>query len=460
MRSSAPGQLGQGVEYKSISRIREQFLDDQFRNENKALGSWSIRQDTLEKIEAIINEPSETGIRTVIDKFWKAWSDFSKDPENIDGRKIVRESAMTLADGFNDVSRRLTDLSADLTENIQVKANQINTITQAVAKLNSEIQRVEGLGDNANDLRDQRDLLVDDLSKIVNIDVIETETGYDILMGGISLVAGHTFTDVDSGILESALASGDLTAGEVHGMLLSRDQFVTSYLKELDIMANTIANGKVTITIPAGSVLPDNTTIGGVTYTGAARTLTSDLTVEVDGLNGLHQLGYNFENTDGAPVFFTSKDGGPITAANMQLNVDIQNNANLIASSLRTSGTPESVVRGNNTAALLLSQLRDSKYTFDLGGGTTTSNTVDDYFRSVIGQLGIQANEANRQTTNQQMLVEQVDARRLSVSGVSLDEEMTNMIKFQHAYNAAARAMTTFDEMLDKVINSMGVVGR
>ena len=88
------------------------------------------------------------------------------------------------------------------------------------------------------------------------------------------------------------------------------------------------------------------------------------------------------------------------------------------------------------------------------------SGTADDFFRSIVGQLGVQAQEADRQTNNQQALVDQVDSRRQSVSGVSLDEEMANMIKFQHAYGAAARVMTTFDQMLDKVINGMGIVGR
>jgi flagellar hook-associated protein 1 FlgK len=89
-----------------------------------------------------------------------------------------------------------------------------------------------------------------------------------------------------------------------------------------------------------------------------------------------------------------------------------------------------------------------------------TDGTFDEFFRSIIGELGVQSQEASRQATNQNILVDQVDSRRQSVSGVSLDEEMANMIKFQHAYNAAARSLTTFDEMLDKVINGMGTVGR
>ncbi|ALS24483.1 MULTISPECIES: flagellar hook-associated protein FlgK [Paenibacillus] len=460
-RSNVPGQLGTGVEFGSITRIRENFLDNQFRNENKSFGSWSVRQDTLEKLEKIINEPSDTGIRTVIDNFWKAWSDLSKDPENTDGRKIVRENALALADAFNATSKQLNDLSADLTENINVKVSQINTIASTISNLNKEIQRVEGIGDNANDLRDQRDLLTDELSKIVNIQVVDTDQGYTITMGNTAIVAGGTPSVMTSDILNQAFASGDLNGGEVYGMIVSRDQYVASYISELDTIANTLVNGKITVTIPKDSVLPEGTVLNGVTYSGSNRTLTSDLTVEVNGFNGLHKLGYNLGNPSFGVPFFDENSGQPVTAATFKVNSAIVDNPNLIATSMRTIGTGanEKVVIGNNTAALLLSQVRDAKFSFGTGANASMA-TVDDYFRSVVGQVGVQTKEAQRQATNQKILVDQVESRRQSVSGVSLDEEMSNMIKFQHAYNAAARAMTTFDETLDKVINGMGVVGR
>lgn len=462
-RSNVPGQLGTGVEFESITRIRESFLDNQYRNENKSFGSWSVRQDTLEKLEKIINEPSDTGIRMVIDNFWKSWSDLSKDPESTDGRKIVRENALALTDAFNATSKQLSDLSADLTENINVKVNQINTIASTVSNLNREIQRVEGLGDNANDLRDQRDLLTDELSKIVNIQVSDTDQGYTITMGNTAIVTGGTPAVLTSDIVNQAFASGDLNSGEVYGMIVSRDQYVASYMTELDTMANTLVNGKITVTIPKGSVLPEGTVLNGVTYSDANnnRTLTSDLTAEVDGFNGLHKLGYNLGDPSSGVPFFDENSGNPITAATIKVNSAIVDTPNLIATSMRTIGTGanEKVVIGNNTAALLMSQVRDAKFSFGTGANASMA-TVDDYFRSVVGQLGVQTKEAQRQASNQKILVDQVESRRQSVSGVSLDEEMSNMIKFQHAYNAAARVMTTFDETLDKVINGMGVVGR
>jgi flagellar hook-associated protein 1 len=462
--STAAGQIGTGVEVGSVTRIREQFLDDQFRNENKSLGSWSIKSDTLGKLEAIVSEPSNTGIRTVLSNFWSSWSDLSKDPENVTGRKIVRENAAALADAFNYTSKQLSDLSSDLTKNIGVKASDINSTTSTIAKLNSEIQRIEGLGDNANDLRDQRDLLVDNLSKVVNIQVQDTPQGYTINMGSINLVNSTNQTQVTAASLTAAFASGDLNSGEVQGMISSRDVTVADYQKQLDNLANSIANGDVTVTIPKGSVLPEGTVLNGVTYSGSSRTLTSDVTATVKGLNGLHKLGYNLNTpVQSGGDFFTSKDGSStITAQSFQLNPDLSANPEKIATSLRTTGTTsaDTVIKGNNTLAVLVSQLKDNKFSFSTSGSLIANGTLDDYYASIVGQLGIQSKEATRQLTNQQSIVDQVDTRKQSVSGVSLDEEMSNMVKFQKSYAASARMMTTFDEMIDKVINSMGTVGR
>lgn len=465
-RSQAPGQLGTGVEFSSITRIREQFLDQQFRHESQSLGSWEVQKSTLDKLEAIINEPSESGMRSVIDKFWTAWSDLSKDSENITSKKIVRESAIALTDAFNHMSKQLTDLQNDLTENIQVKSAQINSALTAIANLNREIQRIEGFGNHANDLRDQRDLITDELSKIININVTELPNGYTITMGGVELVTGNQANAVSPDMLEDAFANGDLNSGEVFGMIVSRDRHVADYLQQLDSLANSIANGPVQITIPKGSVLPEGTVLDGVTYSDALgnRTLTDDLTVTVNGLNGLHQLGYTFaEPVAAGGLFFTAAPGSTgITAASIQLNPDIVADPGRIATSMRTdSGSGnETVIKGNNTLALLISGLRESKITFNSAGGATSEGTVDDYFRSVVGQLGVQSKEATRQLINQAVIVDQVESRRMSVSAVSMDEEMTNMIMFQHAYNAAARVMTVTDEMLDKIINGMGIVGR
>lgn len=464
-KSVSPGQLGTGVEVSYIKRIRESFLDEQYWNANRSLGDWEIQAETLAKLETIFNEPSNSGLTTVVDNFWKSWSEFSKDPENVTSRKIVRESALALVDAFNETSKKITDMQADLTRSLTVNADHINTLTSQIAQLNYEIFRIEGFNDNANDLRDQRDLIIDELSKMGNVTVADEERGYRVTFGGQELVNANTSQPTTAGALEAAYAGNTLNSGTMFGIIKSRDSIVNDYLDQLNEMANTIANGEVSITIPAGSVLPEGTVLDNITYTGNDRILKVDTTVTIKGINGLHKLGYLFSSpAQPAGEFFTANDGGKITAATFSLNKDIDSDPSKIASSLRvkidTAG--DEVIKGNNTLALLMSQLRDKSFSFGAisSNNGITQGTVDDYYRAMIGQLGVQSKEALRQQDNNQLLVDQVDSRRQSISGVSLDEEMSNLIKFQHSYAAASRFMTTMDQNLDKVINSMGVVGR
>lgn len=463
-KSTNPGQLGTGVEVSYIKRVRDAFLDDQYWDVNRSLGEWEVQANTLSKLEKIFNEPSDSGLTTVIDNFWKSWSELSKDPENVTSRKIVKENALALVDAFNETSKKLTDMQGDLTQSLSVNAQNINTLTSQIADLNAQIMKIEAFKDNANDLRDQRDLIIDQLSRLGNVSVTEEATGYRVSVGGIELVNGDTSVTTTAATWETAYSSNTLTSGEMFGIAKSRDVIVSDYVDQLNQLANTMANGEVKVTIPAGSVLPEGTVLNGVTYTGATRTLTSDLTATVKGINGLHKLGYVLTSPLTNGIEFFNSSGGPLTASTFQLNPTISNNPNLIASSIRvTSGASgEEAVKGNNTLALLMSQLREGSFSFSslASNNGITNGTIDDYYRSIMGQLGIESKEALRQQNNNQLLVDQVESRRQSVSGVSLDEEMANLIKFQHAYSAASRVMTTMDQNLDKIINSMGIVGR
>lgn len=455
-RSNAAGQLGTGVEFTSITRIRNAFLDQQYREQSHGVGSLEIQTDTLSKLEGYVNEPSDHGIRAVVEKFWSSWSDLSKDPENVTGREILQETSKALMDTFNELNRQLTALHADLSSNIEVKATEANSLLSTISSLNREIGRIESLGDDANDLRDQRDLMTDKLSKIMNITVSETGQGYTINLGTTNLLEGNTVTPVTAQTLQAAYTNGTLQGGEVHGMIVSRDKYVTEFASQLHTLVNTIANGEIQVTIPKGSVLP-----------GTTVPLAADQTVTVNGINGLHKLGYTLEEpaTAGQDFFVFTADPDSLTGWNYQLNPSIAVDSNKIATSLRTttdSGGVSHVVKGNNGLALFMSELKNVKFAFDetVQGGGITQATVNDFYGAVVGALGVQSQEADRLYKNSQMQLDQVQSNRLSVSGVSLDEEMSDLIKYQYAYSASARFMTTFDEMLNKLINGTGMVGR
>lgn len=478
MRSLNPGQMGTGVEFTSITRIRESYLDTQFRNENSSLGSLTTQADALSKLEGIVNEPSTTGLRTVMDNFWKSVSDLSKDTESMTARKVVKEAALALTDTFNHTAKQLSNMNADLTSNIAIKGKELQSHLDSIADLNKSIARIESLGDNANDLRDQRDLLTDKLSKLVNITVNDTDAGYNINMGGQVLVSGTTATQLPldqpaakGSALESIL--GTATGGELHGMFLARDRYTTDFQSQLDQIANTIANGSVDVTFPAGSSFPEGTmlskdvilsngtTLPANTAFPKGASLQGDTTLTVAGINGLQKMGFTTDGTSETGVdLFTTTDGSPnLTASNMGVNSIISNNPDKMASSIRTDSNGNAI-KGNNGLALIMADLKNSKFTVTDSAGNTTKATIGDRYSGMVGQLGIQAQEANRKMANAESLTTQVDTNRQSVSGVSQDEEMTNLVKFQQAYNASARFMTTYDEMLDKLINGTGTVGR
>lgn len=456
-KSTLLGQYGMGVEVTSVTRVRQAFLDAQFRNENKYLGEWQVKYDTLQKMETIFNEPSDTGIRYVIERFWNAWQNVSNEKGSLEARAALIENTLAMTDALNHAARQLNDLEADIQMNITIKSAEINTYLNQIAALNDDIRRVEGFGDHANDLRDQRDLLVDKLSKIVNISVEETPNGYTIRMGNIELVSGpDVLQQTDAAMLEAAYESGDLNSGEVFGMFYSLENHVVNYRAQLDSMVRALAEGEFTVTLPAGTQLPDGTV------------LTAPTSYTVKGINGLHELGYTYQHPvqRGAP-FFTIKPGyTELTAESITLNPDIASDPRNVASSGRTyidSNGVERVVEGNGDIALLIAGVRNVRITFPAVDGVApvlTEGTFDEFFRSIISRLGVETQEAKRQAANQEIIVTQVDMARQAISGVSLDEEMTNMIRFQHAYSAAARTLTTVDEMLDKLINGTGIVGR
>jgi len=322
-----------------------------------------------------------------------------------------------------------------LSDNIDVKVTEVNTLLSQVAALNAEIYRIEGFGHNANDLRDQRDYLVDQLSRVINVSVVHEERGYTIFMGNIELVNGADANEFNLAMAEASYVedgTGNLNNGELFGLFYSRDKLVNDYANQLDALVTTL----------------------------------------VENVNAVHRQGYTLKHpVEMGGDFFTfvpvdpDDTSPPSFAARFRVSQSITDDVENIAASARTyddNGVTR-VVKGNNENALAISDLRNVKFNFADGGIQKiilNGGTFDEFLRAVIGEMGVQAQEAERQTTNQRILVEQVESRRSSVSGVSLDEEMANMIKFQHAYNAAARAMTVYDEVLDKVINGMGIVGR
>lgn len=430
--SSQGMQLGTGVEVNKIVRLRDDYLDVQMRGENKNLGYAEAKSDTLSKIEDILNEPSDNGLANTLDEFWKGWQELSKNPDSAAARSVVRQDGVAVAETFNYIADSLDQMQADLKNVINTKTDEVNSLATQIGSLNDQISRLVPNNYQPNDLYDQRDVLIDQLSKIVDVTVKPDANGMvDVTVGGGGLVSGKTANKLSIGFDDNGLVSLDdvtidgnkvtLKSGELMGRI---DSFGTK----------------------DGGTIPDiKNKINALAKTFA------------DTVNGVHANGLNLININSNPTdntkvsFFTNTDGttSNITAKGLMVNTDIMNSLDLIAAA--KVETPGPTPSGNGENALEMANIKSSSLSIE---GSTS--TLDDYYQNIIGQLGIDSQEAQRMQGNSEVIVNQVENRRQSVSGVSLDEEMANMIKFQQAYNSAARMVTVMDDCLDKVINGMG----
>jgi flagellar hook-associated protein 1 FlgK len=417
LRPELPGQLGTGVDILGIERVRDQFLDLQVRNNSSKLGYWEVRRDSLQKVEVIFNEPGDTGLSNVLTAFWNAWQELSKTPESLAVRSEVRQRGITLAETIQHLYGQLQQLQKDLNFNVEVTVEQINTIAQQLADLNQQIIHSVAVGDNPNDLYDRRDLLLDRLAKMVDITVSEQADGtVTVAVGGRNLVQGITVerfqavpdplnNDFYTVQWESDGTPVAFTSGSLAGMVWARDEGVAGVLSQVDELAATL----------------------------------------ISQVNAVHQSGYGLDGSTGNDFF--SGTG----AADMAVAAGILNDLNTIAAADDAAKLP-----GDGANALELAQLKDALTM----PPAAPSGTFGDYYRSMVATTGINAEQAVRLSENVNLLVNQLENRRQAVMGVSLDEEMANIVKFTHAYQAAARALTVLDAQLDIIINRMGLVGR
>lgn len=473
-RVHTPGQIGTGVQYSSITRVRDSYLDMQYRRENQDYGYYSIYNATMESIQTIINEPSDNGVSAVMDKFWNSLEVLNRDPNLLSARVDFIGNAKNLADTFNKIGTSLNTLESDINSNTTIKLNQANNLLNDISSLNDTIRKIEMLGDNANDYRDQRDVLLDELSKIVDVQYTEDVNGMvNVFSGGVQVIAGTQVTAL------TATDVPNITGGEIAGYAKSLED-IQLVRNQLNALVDTFIRGEIEITMPNGyrtssDMIAENDVqvkdaVGNITTYAAGDTIpagsniTSSVTFKVNGFNGVHELGYSLNSPAETGIsFFTSKDNTvPFTIENIQVNAEILADTNKVAASgqYELDGTDMKTIKGNSDVALALTSLRDAKFVYPVALTSMSSGTTDDYFRAFVSDLGTRADVAITNYDRSGNLLDNVEIRRQSVSGVSIDEELTDMIRFQHAYNAAARSMTVVDEMLDRIINSMGIVGR
>lgn len=412
----AVGQVGTGVAVDDIRHVRDLFLGEQYREQSKSLSQWSYKAGLLSQVESMFAEPGDDSISALLNQFWDSWSDLSTNPSSAGNRVAVLEQANLLVNAIHGAADRLIRLREAIDDDVVNVTKDVNRLTNQIASLNSQIGQQELGGKTANDLRDQRDLLVDQLSQLVDVQTREHDNGeIAVLVGGMMLVDRSAVQPVTTKTVSSGThASSVLTLGgtdleinnrngRLKGLVDARDEIIPRYLTQLNELAGAL----------------------------------------VQEVNALHRGGYGLNGGTGVDFF----DPNFTDAAGIRINGAVELDPSRIAAS--ASGEI-----GDNAVALALADLREATA---MKGGTVS---INDFYAGMIGGLGMETQEASSFTSNYEILVSQVRAQREAVEGVSLDEEMTNMIKFQHAYDAAARVITAMDQALDTVIFHMGLVGR
>jgi flagellar hook-associated protein 1 len=459
-RPQIPGQMGTGVKAGSVQRVREGFLDLQYRGENNKLGYWEARADALKKMEDIINEPSDSGLAKTMDQFWQSLQDLSVNPENEGARSVVRQRGLAVVETFHYLADSLTAIQNDLANQISVTIKEINSIAEQLYKINQQIGEIEPHGYLPNDLYDERDRLLDELSNLVNIKIEPKSSGGNALPIADGIYDVYIVDDSGNQYL--------LVDGNQSYKTISIQPSNVSYPETPTGPVNNLALDGITIPFTSSGKLKGLIEAFGYVNGPDVKGIYPEMLAELDKLaysfakrfNEVHQQGYTLNPSNPGGLFFEDLAQVAGAAKAIQLSSNINDLNNIAASSQPNEP-------GNGLNAIKLANVKNSNFTNlqDPAPDPSitypiTSGTLQSYYEGMIGKLAVDAQQANRLMNNSEVLRQSVEERRQSVSGVSLDEEMTNMIKFQHAYNAAARNITVIDEMLDKIINGMGVVGR
>ncbi|MET3697654.1 flagellar hook-associated protein 1 FlgK [Bacillus oleivorans] len=469
-RPDYPGQLGSGVKAGSIQRIRESFLDVQYRGENSKVGYWGTKADALQKMEEILNEPSESGLSHTIDQFWQSLQDLAVNPTNAGARSVVRQRGIALAETFNYLSDSLNGIKTDLKTEIGIAKDKVNSLLDQISQVNAQIASVEPHGYLPNDLYDKRDLLIDELSSMVKINVDYVESGGDPAPGamGQAVVKLANEAGGDMAVLVGPAGYNeiDITFGGPNGSV----DFVKVGGKQI-AFTDFDSQGQLKGLIE-GFGYQDAAGLEAGTFPKMLAELDNLAFTFATEFNKVHAAGMGpneiAAKTNSNINFFadnvdvngaiTSRDG---FASRIGISQEILDSLDNIANAVQTNpGAPDGQAEadlGDMTNVLNLADVFNVDFDYGLNNEKASLRT---YYESVIGDMAVESQEATRLSQNSGVLRQAVEERRMSASSVSLDEEMTNMIKFQHAYNAAARMITLTDEMLDKIINGMGTGGR
>ncbi len=401
-----------GVAGVDIERIYDRYLEAQLNTALQASGQWESQQSGLERIEILFDESSESGLSERLNEFWNAWLDLSNEASGEVQRSQLLVRSQELCSLFNSIAANLSQIQRDANAVTGDTIDSINQITKQVADLNGQIRQAELEGRDANALQDTRAQLLRDLSSLVDMNTYENTDGtVSVAMGSgmplvsntdafqLSTAAGVGSFQDDVVWLDSqgnaTVITDQITSGELKGWLDIRDQTIPDIQTRLDSLAAGI----------------------------------------IEEVNLLHASGIGLDGTQND--FFTGS-----TAMDMAVNQVIADDVDKIAAADASGGLP-----GGNSIALAIADLQASLV---MDEGTTD---FGQYYSALVSDIGSALQTANTNMSYQSDVTANLATYRESVSGVSLDEEMVNLVKYQNAFEAAAQLINVADEMLETLVN-------
>lgn len=446
------GQLGQGPWVQQVTRVRDAFLDAQFRQSNGFYGLNSSIRDALQQVEGVLTEPSDSGINTALQNFFDAAQELSLHPETLSVRSDFVQQANDLLTVFQQQATQLNDIRKNLvgdpsvpnsltTSQLAININDINTILQNIASLNQGIVSIKASGAQPNDLLDQRDKLLDDLSKLVDIEVTNYQNGQiDVNIAGQAMIHGAALVDTLQVQTNPNLPPGPPTPLQ----------------DEVPAFVSTV-NGGVVLNDGAGAELGSGVlkgivdmgsfnlpTVNITTVRGLLDNLNTLLTTVVNEVNAVQTAGRDYYGNTPAPALFTLAAGTSLNIFRYQVNNTIINDPYRLAAASGADPVGFAGI-GDGRNALAIAQLRN------LSPGLGTSYV--DYFNGITSRLGIDSRSYVNTTASQNRLVQTIDQQRQSTSGVNIDEEMIDVLRYQRAFEATSKTIQIFDEVIQTIIN-------
>ncbi len=417
--------IGNGVFAKNITRAHDKFLEKQLNLSQQSIGRSSALHENLKTLEEVFSPALGAQVSDEMSKFFNSMQDLSSFPDEMPVRTAVRESAQDLIMAFKRVDDGLRRVQGDINIKIQGEAEEMTAILRQVATLNADISSMEG-GDHrsANDLRDSRDRLVRDLSKRIDIHYYEDQYG-------MMCVRGPQDTILVDGKRPSSFyvtAQGGRPGRGFNELVL-----VDSEGGNLRTMSDKVRGGKV----QALFEVRDNVIEGMLDKN-------NELAASfIENVNSVHRQGYGLKEF-GEHVgrnFFAPAGDQDFTVRNMRLDDAVAESIDAIAAASSPSAP------GDNVIANQLSTLKDTKF---LSNGKATFN---EFYSDYIGMLGLNTVRADNQKQADEILHGDLVTRREGVAGVSLDEEAVNILKWQAAFTASSKVITTTDEMIETVLS-------